>query len=73
LANHIPFPIFMINLLVHLYFYRERWDIVRTVGQGVNYAVKTSWLEDCDREKKRVPALQKYSAYDLVFPKGVLS
>jgi len=73
LANHIPFPIFMIYLLLHLCFYREREDVVRTVALGVYYAVKTSWLEDCDREKKQVHVLRRYSAYDILFPKGVLS
>ncbi|XP_039683639.1 uncharacterized protein [Medicago truncatula] len=48
----------------------EREDVVRTVALGVNYAVKTSWLEDCDREKKQVHVLQRYSAYDILFPKG---
>jgi len=45
---------------------------VRTAALGVDYVVKTSWLEDCDREKKKVPVLQRYSAYDIVFPKGAL-
>ncbi|RHN47820.1 hypothetical protein MtrunA17_Chr7g0257141 [Medicago truncatula] len=48
----------------------EREDVARTVARGVYYAVKTSWLEDCDREKKQVHVLQRYNAYDIVFPKG---
>ena len=57
---------------MHVCFYRERKDVVRTAALGVDYVVKTSWLEDCDREKKKVPVLQRYSAYDIVFPKGAL-
>jgi len=58
---------------MHVCFYRERNDVVRTViALGVYYVVKTSWLEDCDREKKQVPLLRRYNACDILFPKGVL-
>ena len=39
---------------------------------GVIYVVRPTWLEDCDREKKEIPVQQRYIAYDLVLPKGLL-
>ncbi|MCI40061.1 DNA topoisomerase 2-binding protein 1-like, partial [Trifolium medium] len=50
----------------------EREDVKSIAARGAVYVVKTSWLEDCDRENKQVPVLRRYNAYDLVFPKGVL-
>ncbi|MCI15366.1 DNA topoisomerase 2-binding-like protein, partial [Trifolium medium] len=57
---------------MHLCSYREREVVISIAARGVVYVIKTSWLEDCDREKKQVPVLQEYSAYDLVFPKANL-
>lgn len=39
---------------------------------GIIYVVKTTWLEDCDREKKEVPVLKRHIAQDLLLPKGPL-
>jgi hypothetical protein len=65
--------LFMIYLHMHFYFYREKKDVRSIAALGVVYVVKTSWLEDCDREKKQIPVLRRHIAYDLVLPKGVLS
>lgn len=37
---------------------------------GVIHVVRTTWLEDCDCEKKEIPVLPKHIAYDLVLPEG---
>jgi topoisomerase (DNA) II binding protein 1 len=63
----------MIYLHMHFCFYREKKDVRSIAALGVVYVVKTSWLEDCDREKKQIPVLRRHIAYDLVLPKGVLS
>jgi hypothetical protein len=74
LANRFSFPIVIYDLSSHhLCFYREKKDVRSIAALGVVYVVKTSWLEDCDREKKQVPVLRRHIAYDLVLPKGVLS
>jgi len=73
LANRIPFPILMIYLHMHLCFYREKKDVRSIAAQSVIFVVKTSWLEDCDRQKRQVPVLGRHTANDLVLPKGVLS
>ncbi|XP_020411354.1 DNA topoisomerase 2-binding protein 1 [Prunus persica] len=39
---------------------------------GVIHVVRTTWLDDCDREKKEIPVLPKHIAYDLVLPEGAL-
>lgn len=57
---------------MHLYFSRETKDVRSLAALGVIYVVKTSWLEDCDRQKKQVPVRQGHIAYDLLLPKGML-
>ncbi|XP_045806008.1 DNA topoisomerase 2-binding protein 1-A isoform X2 [Trifolium pratense] len=53
----------------------EKKDVRSIAALGVVYVVKTSWLEDCDRQKKQVPVLRRHIACDLVLPKvkGVVS
>ncbi|XP_010269063.1 PREDICTED: DNA topoisomerase 2-binding protein 1-A isoform X2 [Nelumbo nucifera] len=48
----------------------EKKEVRRLVALGVIYAVRTAWLEDCDRERKEVPVSQRHAAYDLILPKG---
>ncbi|KAL8110317.1 hypothetical protein AgCh_026155 [Apium graveolens] len=40
---------------------------------GVISVVKTTWLEECDREKKEVPVLRRHTGYDLLIPKDLVS
>ncbi|RDY12354.1 hypothetical protein CR513_02868, partial [Mucuna pruriens] len=51
---------------------REKKDVRSLAALGVIYVVKTSWLEDCDREKKEVPVLRRHIAYDIFHPKASL-
>lgn len=53
-------------------FSREKKDVRSLAALGVIYVVKTSWLEDCNREKKEVPVLRRHIASDLLLPKGLL-
>ncbi|PNY03860.1 DNA topoisomerase 2-binding protein 1-a-like [Trifolium pratense] len=48
----------------------EKKDVRSIAALGVVYVVKTSWLEDCDRQKKQVPVLRRHIACDLVLPKA---
>ncbi|KAL1320008.1 hypothetical protein AAHE18_14G025300 [Arachis hypogaea] len=48
----------------------EKKDVRSLAALGVIYVVKTSWLEDCNREKKEVPVLRRHIASDLLVPKG---
>ncbi|XP_061372178.1 uncharacterized protein LOC133314681 isoform X2 [Gastrolobium bilobum] len=50
----------------------EKKDVRSLAALGVIYVVKTSWLEDCDREKKEVPVLRRHIALDLILPKASL-
>ncbi|XAR49591.1 hypothetical protein NMG60_11032843 [Bertholletia excelsa] len=47
----------------------EKKDVRTLAALGVIHVVKTTWLEDCDREKKEVSVLQRHIAYDLLLPK----
>ncbi|KAI4337857.1 hypothetical protein L6164_016226 [Bauhinia variegata] len=47
----------------------EKKDVRSLAALGVIYVVKTTWLEDCDREKKEVPVLKRHVANDLLLPK----
>lgn len=40
---------------------------------GIIQVVKSTWLEDCDRERREISILQRHVAYDLLLPKGLLS
>uniref|UniRef100_A0A1S3E5C7 DNA topoisomerase 2-binding protein 1-A n=2 Tax=Cicer arietinum TaxID=3827 RepID=A0A1S3E5C7_CICAR len=50
----------------------EKKDVRSIAALGVVYVVKTSWLEDCDRERKQVPVLRRHIACDLLLPKANL-
>ncbi|KAJ1397083.1 BRCT domain [Sesbania bispinosa] len=50
----------------------EKKDVRSLAALGVIYVVKTSWLEDCDREKKQVPVHRRHIANDLLLPKASL-
>ncbi|KAK7275610.1 hypothetical protein RIF29_16729 [Crotalaria pallida] len=47
----------------------EKKEVRRLAALGLIYVVTTSWLEDCDREKKEASVLKKHIAYDLLLPK----
>ncbi|RHN77893.1 putative BRCT domain-containing protein [Medicago truncatula] len=47
----------------------EKKDVRSIAAQSVIFVVKTSWLEDCDRQKRQVPVLGRHTANDLVLPK----
>ncbi|KAJ7965505.1 DNA topoisomerase 2-binding protein 1 [Quillaja saponaria] len=51
----------------------EKKDVRSLAAMGVIHVVRTSWLEDCDREKKEVPILRRHVASDLLLPKGALT
>ncbi|XP_057442668.1 uncharacterized protein LOC130734326 isoform X2 [Lotus japonicus] len=48
----------------------EKKDVRSLAALGVIHVVKTSWLEDCDREKKEVTVLQRHIANDTLLPKA---
>ncbi|KHG06354.1 DNA topoisomerase 2-binding 1 [Gossypium arboreum] len=48
---------------------REKKEVRSIAASGVIHVVKTSWLEDCDRQKKEIPVHQRHVAYDLLLPK----
>ncbi|CAK9160359.1 unnamed protein product [Ilex paraguariensis] len=50
----------------------EKKDVRGLGALGVIHVVRTTWLEDCDREKKEIPVLQRHIAYDLLFPKDAM-
>ncbi|KAL2317839.1 hypothetical protein Fmac_031715 [Flemingia macrophylla] len=49
----------------------EKKDVRSLAALGVIHVVKTSWLEDCGREKKDVPVHRRHIAYDLLHPKEI--
>ncbi|KAH9626462.1 hypothetical protein KSS87_006422 [Heliosperma pusillum] len=51
---------------------REKRELRGLAALGVIRIVKRIWLEDCDREKKEVPVVQKHIAYDILLPKDAL-
>lgn len=68
LGNYLP----SVVLALCLHFLSEKKEVRSLAALGVIYVVKTAWLEDCDREKKEIPVLQRHIAYDLLLPKGLL-
>ncbi|CAI0393263.1 unnamed protein product [Linum tenue] len=50
----------------------EKRELRSLAASGVIYVVKTTWLEDCDREKREVPVLRQHVAYELLLPKDSL-
>jgi hypothetical protein len=68
LGNYLP----LVVLALSFHFLSEKKEVRSLAALGVIYVVKTAWLEDCDREKKEIPVLQRHIAYDLLLPKGLL-
>lgn len=50
----------------------EKKEVRGLAAMGVIHVVRTTWLEDCDREKKEIPVFQRHIASDLLLPKGLL-
>lgn len=48
----------------------EKKEVRGLAALGVIYVVRTTWLEDCDHEKKEVPVQRRHIAYDLLLLKG---
>ncbi|KAK9287716.1 hypothetical protein L1049_016155 [Liquidambar formosana] len=53
-------------------FSSEKKELRSLAALGVIKVVRTIWLEDCDREKKEIPVLQRHMAYDLLLPKDAV-
>ncbi|KAM1022887.1 hypothetical protein ACFX13_044495 [Malus domestica] len=51
----------------------EKKEVRGLAALGVIHVVRTAWLEDCDREKKEIPVLQRHIAHDLLLPEGALT
>ncbi|XP_021718189.1 DNA topoisomerase 2-binding protein 1-A-like [Chenopodium quinoa] len=51
----------------------EKRDLRGLAAHGVIRVVKRNWLEDCDRERKEVPVIQKHIAYDLLHCKDSMT
>ncbi|EXB60138.1 DNA topoisomerase 2-binding protein 1-A [Morus notabilis] len=51
----------------------EKKEVRSLAAFGIIHVVRTTWLEDCDREKKEIPAYQRHVAQDLLLPKGALT
>lgn len=51
-------------------FRSEKKEVRGFVALGVIHVVRATWLEDCEREKKEIPVLQRHSACDILLPKG---
>ncbi|XP_035541604.1 DNA topoisomerase 2-binding protein 1-A [Juglans regia] len=47
----------------------EKKEVRSLAALGVIYVVKAAWLEDCNRDRKEIPVLQRHIAYDLLLPK----
>ncbi|KAE9446523.1 hypothetical protein C3L33_21598, partial [Rhododendron williamsianum] len=47
----------------------EKKEVRGLAALGVIYVVRTTWLEDCDHEKKEVPVQRRHIAYDLLLLK----
>lgn len=51
---------------------REKKEVRDIAASGVIHVVRTTWLEDCDRQKKEIPVLGRHMAYDELIPKGLI-
>ncbi|XP_024162832.1 DNA topoisomerase 2-binding protein 1 isoform X1 [Rosa chinensis] len=51
----------------------EKKEVRGFAALGVIHVVRATWLEDCDRDKKEIPVLQRHSACDILLPKGALT
>ncbi|XP_056693794.1 uncharacterized protein [Spinacia oleracea] len=47
----------------------EKRELRGLAAHGVIRIVRRNWLEDCDRERREVPVIQKHAAYDLLLCK----
>ncbi|XP_065847986.1 uncharacterized protein [Euphorbia lathyris] len=47
----------------------EKRELRGLAASGVIHVVRSTWLEDCDREKKEIPVVRQHIAYDLLLPK----
>ncbi|KAH9691364.1 transcription coactivator [Citrus sinensis] len=50
----------------------DKREIRSLASLGIIQVVKSTWLEDCDRERREISILQRHVAYDLLLPKGLL-
>ncbi|XP_022134020.1 DNA topoisomerase 2-binding protein 1 [Momordica charantia] len=48
----------------------EKKEVRDIAASGVIHVVRTTWLEDCDRQKKEIPVLGRHMAYDALIPKA---
>lgn len=48
----------------------EKKEVRDIAASGVIHVVRTTWLEDCDRQKKEIPVLGRHMAYDELIPKA---
>ncbi|XP_057249582.1 uncharacterized protein LOC104893213 isoform X1 [Beta vulgaris subsp. vulgaris] len=48
----------------------EKRELRGLAAHGVIHVVRRNWLEDCNRERKEVPVIQKHIAYDILLSKG---
>ncbi|GMN45524.1 hypothetical protein TIFTF001_014708 [Ficus carica] len=51
----------------------EKKEVRGLAAFGIIHVVRTTWLEDCDREKKQIPVYQRHNAQDLLLPKGAFT
>ncbi|KAH9691347.1 transcription coactivator [Citrus sinensis] len=47
----------------------DKREIRSLASLGIIQVVKSTWLEDCDRERREISILQRHVAYDLLLPK----
>ncbi|GMH00932.1 hypothetical protein Nepgr_002771 [Nepenthes gracilis] len=50
----------------------EKKDLRGLAALGVIHFVRAIWLEDCDREKREMPVMQRHIAYDILLPKDLI-
>ncbi|KAH9757187.1 transcription coactivator [Citrus sinensis] len=50
----------------------DKREVRSLASLGIIQVVKSTWLEDCDRERREISILQRHVAYDLLLPKGLL-
>lgn len=49
----------------------EKRELRGLAALGIIHVVRRNWLEDCDRERKEVPVIQKHTAYELLLPRDL--
>ncbi|KAH9757186.1 transcription coactivator [Citrus sinensis] len=47
----------------------DKREVRSLASLGIIQVVKSTWLEDCDRERREISILQRHVAYDLLLPK----